>query len=394
MKRILLLTVLALSVLPAARSQLLLERLSGLKGSETISTEATIPMMIVEPSDGYFDPAQMQRQYPRLEMPLSKKTIIHPEMSGYIDTAYMMMFIRDKAYLNRGFINIVVIGMLSEQELHYFIDDNTNYIFTKDETKIVFTPDIEKERVEMDTRGGISEFYLYNPFYSDAEPYDSSSELAWSQGDRLPAYYFDFSGTFGSGDASLTYTPDDQNSNRVKYNANIFAFGLFRAGMVMGYRNINLGVYAGFEQVQYTERNKYSYSSDGEEHVSYMSGLWMWSKVSVDMALEYDLRLDDRLKLSPLVSAGYWTAVDGRSFDPNMDHPEDARYTGTWRYEYGVKMKLLISEYSFIYFKVGKIRSMFDARQYITDYSSDYNLNYSRGYLGIGYTYDLKGMNR
>lgn len=396
MKRILLVTVLAFLLMPAARPQLM-ERLStfvNIKGSETISTEATIPMMIVEPSDGYFNPARMQSRYPRLEIPLSRKTIIHPEMSGYADTAYMMMFIRDKAYLNRGFINIVVIGIVSDQELHYFIDDNSNYLFTEDETKIIFTPDIEKARLEMDTRSGTSEFYLYNPVYSDAEPYESSAGLAWAQDEDVPAYYFDFSVTFGSGKATLAYTPDNKTTGRVSYSANIFAFGLFRAGMVMGYKNINLGLYGGFEQVQYTERNKYSYSADGEEHVAYMSGLWMWSKLSVDMTVEYDLRLDDRLKLSPLVSAGYWTAVDGRSFDPNMDHPEDARYTGTWRYEYGLKMKLLISDYSFIYFKLGNIRSMFDARQYITDYSTGYNLKYSRGYLGIGYTYDLKGIGR
>jgi len=386
---------LAVLVLPAAYSQLM-ERLStfvNVKGSETITTETNIPMMIAEPStDGYFNPALMKRLYPELEMPRSKITIVHPEMGDYADTAYMMMFIRDKAYLNKGFINIVVIGIVSERELHYFIDNNSNYIFREDENRIIFTPGIEKEKLVLDMRNGTSEFYLFNPIYSDAEPPGSSIHLIWPENNSDPVYYFDFSGTFGSGNASLAYKPDNQTTKRVNYSANIFAFGLFRAGMIMGYKNINLGFYTGYEQVQYTERNKYSYSSDGGGHITYMSGLWMWSKVSLDIAAEYDLRLNDRLKLSPLLSAGYWVAVDGRSFDPDMDHPEDARYTGTWRYEYGLKMKLLISEYSYIYFKIGTIRSLFDARQYITDYEADYKLKYSRGYLGIGYTYDLKGM--
>lgn len=394
MKKILLITALAVLILPAARSQLM-ERLStfvNVKGSQTITTEATIPMMIVEPSGGYFNPALMKRLYPKLEMPLSKVTIVHPEMSGYADTAYMMMFIRDKAYLNRGFVNIVVIGMVNETELHYFIDNNSNYIFREDENRIIFTPDIEKEKLVMDTRSGTSEFYLFNPVYSDAKSPDNSINLKWPENNGDPVYYFDFSGTFGSGDASLAYKPDNQTTDRVTYSANIFAFGLFRAGMVMAYKSINLGLYTGFEQVQYTERNKYSYYFGGGEHITYMSGLWMWSKVSLDMAAEYDFTLNDRLKLSPLLSAGYWVAVDGRSFDPDMDHPEDARYTGTWRYEYGIKMKLLISEYSYIYFKLGNINSLFDARQYITDYEADYKLKYSRGYLGIGYTYDLKAL--
>lgn len=397
MKRVLLILAFGLMIAPMAQSQLMdrVSRFVNVKGSETITHEASVPMMIVEPDDeGYFNPSVMRRSYRDIQLPGSKITIVHPEMDGYRDTAYMMMFIRDEAYLESGFVNIAVIGIVNDNELHYYIDNNSNYFYEEGETRITFTPEEEKVRLEMKTRRGTNEFYLFNPVYSKQEKLMAAAELEWKSPGNKPEFYVDLSGTFGSGNASISYVPTTANILKTDYRAQIFAYGLFRAGPVIKYRNFNLGVYAGFEQVQYTERNRYNQLvGEGSDQILYMSGLWMWSKVSLETALEYDIKLGNRLKLSPLVAAGMWMPVDNRIFDDDLNPSTGAKYIDTWKYEYGFKLKLLISQESFVYLRAGHITTFFDARQYLTDYSDDYSQTYKQGYLGIGFTRELFSKN-
>ncbi len=373
-----------------------MERISAyvnVKGTETINYETEIPMRIVEPLNGEFDPIDIKAIYPELEISSEKFKINYPVLTSYADTAYMMMFIKDRAFSRRGKLNIVVIGIMSEERLDYYIDNNSDYIFSDEETKFTFSPAVESVALEMESGAASNQFYLYNPIYSpslttNTYEFNGSWEGIESEFNLL----FDFSGTFGSGNCSVSYTPENTLIATQEYEAKIFAFGLFRAGVLASWHNFNIGLYAGFEQVQYTERNRLSYTEIGNQQIDYMSGLWMWSKVSVDISAEYDFRLNNRLRLSPVASVGLWIPVDGRVFDTDQDPPDDASYSDTWRYDLGIKFKMLINDYSYFSLKVGKINTKLDARQFLLDYSSDYELNYSQGYLALGYARKLSRM--
>jgi hypothetical protein len=174
------------------------------------------------------------------------------------------------------------------------------------------------------------------------------------------------------------------------YNATIFASGLVKAGIVGRLRRLNIGLYAGFQQVEYSDRKRISYRYDNTREVSYMQGHWNRTNVSAEIAIEYDLYISKIMAISPSASAGLWTAIDSGAFDESLEPPVNTSYKETYRYDLGLKIKLLIDNDSFISFRTGIINSNMNAIPFLTNYQSDYSLSYHQLFLGISYTIRIK----
>lgn len=363
-----------------------------IKGSETINYESEIPMMVVEPLGDRFNPEDLIFAYPELEIDSMMISIEHPNLASYVDTLYMMVFVKDRAYSRKGNINIIIIGVVDQNTLDYYIDNNSDYVYDHEESRFTFTPGVEKTAVNLDSGREISQFFLFNPIY-DPPLYENLYvfEGSWNEiGDSF-SLLVDISGSFGSGKGSVSYSPNDTGIDMIEYSSDITSFGLFRLGLIGRYKGVNLGFYAGFEQVQYSERNKFIYRDGTSPSISYMSGLWMWSKVSLEANLEIDVKLSNRVMIGPSFSYGIWTPVDGRKFDPDLYPPEDARYIDSWKYEYGGYFKFLVNNTSYFKVKAGKIVTNVDVREFLPEYNSGYDQKYEQFFLSLGYTFLLNG---
>ncbi|MFO7850915.1 MAG: hypothetical protein ACQERS_07580 [Bacteroidota bacterium] len=361
------------------------------QGSYTEQLEVSIPMAVIEPDDnGIFNTARFATAFPDLNIQVEKFDIEYPDLSKYVDTIYVVWFLKDLAYARSGESNIIIFGVTPELDVHYYFDNNNDRIFSPGETMIDFEPYEKDRKIEM-TINEKNEYLFSNPFYDPASVAERKkvNYNAWEIiGNKINPYFVG-GFTFGRGDAYVSYNSSRDNINRIKYFGGIFASGRFTVGVGIDWRHLNLEAWGAFEVLDYDETWRYEYSDMGQ-NINYNTGVWMKNKLYAGIELGYDLQITRALSIGPAVSYSIYKVIGNKPIDPALDYDPDARYYDTNVIEYIIRMKVISTERSKIEFRVYYSDTSLDAHEFFPDFEGGYSSTYKQIYLGAKYIYRLE----
>ncbi|HDJ33547.1 MAG TPA: autotransporter outer membrane beta-barrel domain-containing protein [Bacteroidetes bacterium] len=355
------------------------------RGSYEEQLKAEIPMAVIEPENGVFHTEEFAASFPDLRIEEEVFSIEHPDLSRYIDTIYVVWFLRDRTYSRTGKTNLIIFAVTPEPDVHYYFDNNNDRKFSPGETVVDFEP-WEKERViEMDFRDK-NEYRFANPFYepSGAEGSKQVNYEVWEKASRSLTTYMFGGFSFGRGDASVSYRPVTEGTDRIEYAAGIFASGRFTFGMGAGWRHLNLQAWLAWEVLDYDETWKYITISN-RTSVNYNSGVWMKNKWYAGLELGYDIMLGKALSLGPAVSYSAYHVIGNKPIDPELEFDPGARYYNTRALEYIIRMRIISSTNSKLEMRMYYSDSSLDAREYFPDFDGDYASAYEQIYFGASY---------
>lgn len=359
-------------------------------GSYEEQIETSIPMSVTEPVNGTFSTKEFAEQFHYVRILEERFQIDYPVMEGYSDTLYIFWFLRDVAYSERGVTNLIVVGVTENGELHYFIDNNDDYIYSEDETSFTFSPDESNRKIVM-TYNGQNEYLLGNPLYSPPEKNIAEREdirESWDIKRRRVNPYFTGAFSFGNGDATISYVPSNLTVDKWEYYAGIFSSLRLTAGMGAEYRGLDLRGWVAAEILDYDEVHRYEYI-DGERSVVYNKGVWMKNKLYAGIEAAYKFKIGQMLFLGPGISWSWWHTVGNRPIDPELSYDPSARYHKTSTLEYFIKMEILASRSSKFELRLFSSDTSLDATEFFPDYSSEYKSRYRQIYFGAGFIHSF-----
>lgn len=359
-------------------------------GSYNEQIETSIPMYVTEPVNGIFTTQEFAEQFPHVRILEERFQIDYPVMTGYSDTLYIFWFLRDVAFSDRGVTNLIVVGLKENGELHYFIDNNNDYIYSGDETSFSFTPEEPSRKIVM-TYNGKNEYLLGNPLYSPPEKNLAERvEIidSWDIKRRKVNPYFTGAFSFGNGEAAISYVPVNPAVNKLEYFAGIFASLRLSVGVGVEYRGLDLRGWVAAEILDYDEIHRNEYV-DGDRNVVYNKGVWMKNKLYAGIEVAYKFKLTQMLFLGPGIGWSWWHTVGNKPIDPELSYDPSARYYNTSTLEYFIKMEILASQSSKIELRLFSSDTSLDAIDFFPDYSSDYKSRYKQIYFGAGFIHSF-----
>lgn len=357
------------------------------QGPSDKQIEASIPMAVIEPVDGVFNTAEFAAAFPDLDIEVEKFEIDHPDMTDYIDTIYVVWFLKDLTYLKSGQSNIIIFGISPELDVHYYFDNNNDRVYSPGETVVDFEEGEKSRIIEMDLDRQ-NEYQFANPFYEPASVAESQkiNYETWQRATSSFSSYAFGGFSFGIGDAWVSYNSSRYSIDRVKYFGGIFASGRFTLGVGIDWKHLNLQTWGAFEVLDYDETWKYEYVN-GVENVNYNTGVWMKNKLYAGLELGYDIPLIKGLSVGPAISYSLYKVVGNKPIDPALDYSSDARYNDTNALEYIIRMKVISSERAKIEFRAYYSDTSLDAHEFFPDFDGGYSSTYTQIYFGANYIY-------
>ena len=358
------------------------------QGSYTEKLEVSIPMAVIEPDDkGIFNTSRFAAAFPDLNIEVEKFGIEYPDLSNYIDTIYVVWFLKDMSYKRSGQSNIIIFAVTPEQDVHYYFDNNNDRIFSPGETVLDFEPDEKDMEIPM-TINEKNEYLFSNPFY-DPERVKESKKVnydAWKAIENKINSYFFGGFSFGRGDAYVSYNSSRSTIDRIEYFGGIFASGRFTIGAGIDWRHLNLQGWGAFEVLDYDETWRYVYTDMGQ-NIDYNTGVWMKKKLYAGIELGYDFQLTRSFSIGPAVSYSLYKVIGNKPIDPALDYDPDARYYNTNVLEYIIRMKVISTERSKLEFRAYYSDTSLDAHEFFPDYDGGYSSTYNQIYFGASYIY-------
>jgi len=354
-------------------------------GSYEEQLEAEIPMAVIEPENGVFHTAAFAASFPGLRIEEEAFSIEYPDLSGYLDTVFVVWFLRDRAYSGTGKTNLIIFAVTPEQDVHYYFDNNNDRKFSPGETVVDFESWEQFRVIEMDFRDK-NEYRFANPFYEppDEEELKEVNFGVWERTSRSFTTYLFGGFNFGRGDASVSYRPVTDGVERIEYTAGIFASGRFTFGLGADWRHLNLQAWMAYEVLDYDETWRYI-TLNGRTSVNYNSGVWMKNKWYAGVEAGYDMMLGKALSVGPAVSYSTYHVIGNKPIDPELAYDPDAQYYDTYALEYILRMRIISSTNSKLELRIYYSDSSLDACEYFPDFESDYASTYEQIYFGASY---------
>jgi hypothetical protein len=356
-------------------------------GQASKSVKSDVPIIVGKSSPTGFSTAELSKAFPKLNIPAEVIRINYPDMSSAADTLGIIWYLKPEGYSQSGEINIVLVGISPDGSYKYYVDNNNDRTYGADEDSFVFAKEEEKRILKILIKGSTNDYTLFNPSFIPPPAAPSRTGIyntAWINSSKKPAIAFDFSISFGGGDAKLSYAPVASNINSYQYVANIFGAFKPNAGIDFSWYNFHITLSGAFERDQYASIMLYGYSNNFRSRY-FDRGNWQTAKLHTSISAEYDIRILKFLRITPFASYSVYTNIDDKKFDRAIIVPPDARYKDMSSREAGLKLKVPTSEKSLIYLKVAFSKSWFDATEYLPSITEGtYALDYRQTFFGVG----------
>lgn len=358
------------------------------------NTMAAVPIVVNDPVGNIYSTADLSRQFPDSKIPVETIAVNFPNMSGAIDTASILWYLKPENYSPKGEVNIVIVTISADSVKTFYIDNNNDRTFSDNEEKFIFTSDVEKRDVQILISGNSYKYTLMNPDY--VRPVSAPSRTGhysqvWSKASRRPSLNFDFSIITGGGDATVSYVPVEGFFESYEYIANIVGSIKPTIGLDFSWFNFHVMLFGAFERLQYDETILYGYSQNikGGKQRYYERGSWPTSKLHWGVTAEYDIRIK-KVYFTPFATYSRFDNIQEKKFDKAVTISPDAAYRDMFTREAGAKLKVPVGEKTLIYLKYTYSQSWFDITDYIYAYEEGtYEVDYKQNFFGMGVQYRL-----
>jgi len=355
---------------------------------------SAVPIVVNDPVGNIYSTADLSRQFPDSKIPVETIAVNFPDMSGSIDTASILWYLKPENYSPKGEVNIVLVTINADSVKTFYIDNNNDRTFGDNEEKFTFTRDVDKRMVEIKIMGNFYKYTLINPDYSPPVAAPSKTGYyaqAWVKASRKPSLNFDFSLVTGGGDAMVSYIPVEGVVESYVYQANIVGSIKPTVGLDFSWFNFHVMLFGAFERLQYDETVLYAYSTSikGGKQRYYDRGSWPTSKLHWGVTAEYDIRIK-KVYFTPFATYSRFDNIQEKKFDKSVTTTPDAAYRDMYTKEAGLKLKVPVGEKTMIYLKYAYSQSWFDITDYILPYEEGtYNVDYKQNFFGMGVQYRL-----
>lgn len=353
-----------------------------------VRASANIPLVVADPNEPGFSGQLLAGKFPGRNIPADPIRLIYPVISGAIDTAAILWYLRpEEITAVPGELNVIVVAIKPDNEKRFFIDGNNDRVFSTSEYSFVFRKNEKSKAVNIMVDGTYYPYTLMNPDYvPPAAPSETigSSKKKWDSGSKKPSLALDLSASFFSGRTYLSYYKLSRPENRISYLADIP--GSFRPalGLDFSWYRIHLIVYGGYEVSEYT--NNVMVSAEGDYHyTNYNRGTWPDSRLFATLSLEYDISTGRYLYLSPYCSFSVLNNDEKYPLESRLEAPEGAEYTDGHATECGVKLKLPAAPTVMIYVSISYSTIYYNAETYFHDITpGSYSMHQQGFYYGVG----------
>ena len=175
------------------------------------ANEATlVPIIVHDPVGNTYSTAELSRKFPSAKIPVENITVNFPDLSGAVDTASILWYLKPENYSAKGEINIVLVAITADSVKTFYVDNNNDRTFSDTEEKFSFSREMEKKEVQIKILGNVYKYTLMNPDYTPPIIIISRTKYyakSWVKASKKPSISFDFSIITGGGDARLSFVP-------------------------------------------------------------------------------------------------------------------------------------------------------------------------------------------
>ncbi|GAB3200700.1 hypothetical protein GCM10027293_22070 [Pontibacter aydingkolensis] len=351
------------------------------------------------------DTTPLAKEFPKHKIPYIKLPVALPDLQGYADTVAVLWYLRNPLRPSSGVINVMLIAQKKNQELVYFIDSNNNNNFLDDGKPFHFKPEEKQKEVEIyDNRiGGSVTLLLHNlmpvntPLAQKHTPEAEQNKtgLEKKQVYKPRAFGLIFIGglSSGSGDASMFFRvknqPDsDERNMSYHYTAKYFASLNTSLGLAFSFRNFYIGGSGSYELSQVGEQNMRVRYEKGSAYVNQFlnnQGSWPYTRFNFTLFTEYDIPLNKKLRLTPMVSYTRYELLTEQPFTFSGAAKLNDYFHDRYAYSYGGKVKYVLTDRSMLFVELYKRENFFDASSYFSDIEEgSFKMSLKQVYGGVG----------
>jgi hypothetical protein len=359
------------------------------------ANEATsVPIIVHDPVGNTYSTAELSRKFPSAKIPVENITVYFPDLSGAVDTASILWYLKPENYSAKGEVNIVLVAITADSVKTFYVDNNNDRTFSDTEEKFSFSREMEKKEVQIKILGNVYKYTLMNPDYTPPVVIISRTKYyakSWVKASKKPSISFDFSIITGGGDARLSFVPAVGTFDSYVYHANIIGSLKPAIGLDLSWFNFHLMASTAFERLQYDEEILYGYSSKiaGGKQRYYNRGAWATEKLHWGLTAEYDIRISS-IYIAPFASYSRFANINEKNFDRAVTPEENAAYRDMFTKEAGVKLKVPVGNQTLVYLKYTYSKSWMDVTDYIFPVEEGtYNVDYRQNFFGAGVQYRL-----
>jgi hypothetical protein len=360
----------------------------------TASDATAVPIVVADPVGNTYSTAEISRLFPNAKIPLENITVNFPNLTGAVDTASILWYLKPENYSARGEINIVLVTITADSVKTFYVDNNNDRTFNDAEERFTFPRDAEKRDVQIKILGNYYKYTLMNPDYTPPVKAPSKTGYfaqSWSRSSKKPSLNFDFSLITGGGDAKVSYVPTGGTVDNYVYMANIVGSIKPTIALDLSWFNFHISAFGSFERLQFDETVLYAYAPNikGGKQRYYDRGSWPTSKLYWGLSAEYDIRVS-KVFFSPFASYSRFKNINEKKFDKSLSVSPDASAKDMYTKEAGLKLKVPVGDKTMVYIKYTYSQSWFDVTEYILPYEDGtYKVDYIQNFFGAGVQYRL-----
>lgn len=365
------------------------------RGTESVTTE--VPVFVGNPDSTGISTYQFSMQYPKAGIPAEFLNINYPNLSGAIDTAAILWYLKPENYSPRGEVNIILVTMGSDSVKTFYIDNNNDRTFSDNEDKFVFEQDAEKRILDIKILGNYYNYTLMNPDY--VSPFSAPSKISeysqtWRRISKKPSLNIDFSVLTGGGKTELMIEHATVTYDRFRYLANNHGSFKPSLGLDLSWFNFHIILTGAYERLQFEQKRRIEYATPTATtgKTTFNRNNWPIQKLHAGITAEYDVRIS-KVYLSPLASYWFTKSIDKNIFDKYFPKGE---LTGWKSIEAGAKFKIPIANNTILYLKYVYSVTSFEATGFtlFSDdsyiYTPEYK-KYNQNYFGFGFQFRITG---
>lgn len=386
------------------------QRSSGPSSSDTMA----IPSVLIELPQQKISTSALNEAFPDKKIPSDSLSFRFPDLSEYVDTAGILWLLKKDYGVGKPILSLMIIGMLPDTNLHYFLDFDHDGKYNDPENPVVLSNDEASRRFIIRPTGwGSYSLNFNNPLYSGLDAQEKKDKEAkgdkkmaekrnksdmdsnWQESRKKPRIILGSKLIIGPGKTVMEFDPmTDESVKHRKFTADIFSSGGLAMEAGIAYHGFRTGVTLSAELLMYSGFREYITSTDpntGLLRTNWNShGNWPSTRVTYGGFLEYDLRVNRELRITPFVSWSKYLILSDHYFIRNIRKSVGETFTDTYMYASGLKFKFVTGNNHMLYVSGYYQSSHFDARSYFDDIDPDSYTMWFRQYcLSMGFEYRL-----
>ena len=364
---------------------------------EVILDSTVMPVMIVDLKGNFINTSGFSEMYPNNHIPIETLKVKYSEMSNIVDTVAVLWFLRESRHSKFGIINIMLIGVTSDNVYHFYFDNNNNHDFSDDEASFIFTPDVKTKSIVVEDEKTIYQYSIKNPFLKEEDKYTLRliNDSEWVNASRRFNVSINFSILSGSGRPWMSFSPiNESDTILIEYKAHLYASMQFNLALELSYYNFSILLSGNLEKEDFGERYKYVYIKITEDDIRTRIiptiGQWPDYKFHYEIIAAYNIRLFYLFRVSPYAAISSWLYLNDDPFLRYKKTSVDKNFINRYSYSLGTKLKYILGERAAIFFDFRFQKSFFDASSYF-EYAdpSSFKMKYEKFYFCIGMKYRL-----